>query len=208
MDFCGGIGKLSILIFSLNYAQYSNKLLLSLKSGDAMGRGGARIGAGRPTGQGRYKEKTKPLRIPESMIHSVTQFVEQRGYKLPLYSSKVAAGFPSPADDDMDVRISLNDLLIKHPTSTFLVRVSGDSMVNIGIHDKDLLIVDRKLEVADNKVVIAAIDGMLTVKRLKKTKAGKVYLMPENENYAPIEVSEENNVHIWGVVTTVIHSVL
>jgi DNA polymerase V len=171
-----------------------------------MGRGGARIGAGRPKGHGRYQEKTRPIRVPESMIHSVSQFIEQRGYKLPLYSSKVAAGFPSPADDDMDVRIDLNELLIKHPAGTFLVRVAGDSMINIGIHDRDMLIVDRHIEAIHNKIVVAAIDGMLTVKRLIKTK-GKVFLMPENENFPPLEVSEKNNVHIWGVVTTVIHSV-
>ncbi|HVV67467.1 MAG TPA: translesion error-prone DNA polymerase V autoproteolytic subunit [Gammaproteobacteria bacterium] len=173
-----------------------------------MGRGGARIGAGRPKGYGRYQEKTKPIRIPESMIYSVSQFIEQRGYKLPLYSSKVAAGFPSPADDDMEARIDLNELLIKHPEHTFLVRVAGESMINIGIHDKDILIVDRRIEVIHNKIVVAAIDGMLTVKRLIKTEKGKIYLMPENENFPPLEVSEKNNVHIWGVVTTVIHAVL
>lgn len=168
-------------------------------------RGGARSGAGRPSGQGRYQEKTKPIRIPESLVDEVLDFVALKGYKMPLYSSSVQAGFPSPADDHMEAKLDLNELLIKHPTTTFFVRVAGDSMVNAGINNRDILIVDRSLEARDGQIVVAAFDGQLTVKRLKKEQ-DKVYLMPENENFPPIEVTQESAVHIWGIVTNVIHS--
>ncbi len=87
------------------------------------------------------------------------------------------------------------------------MRVSGDSMINAGIHDQDILIVDHSLEPTHGRIVIAAVDGQLTVKRLKKTPQGKVYLMPENEAFAPIEVKPEAEVYIWGIVTNVIHPV-
>jgi len=175
-----------------------------VKKGDFM-RGGARSGAGRPSGQGRYQEKTKPIRIPESLVDEVLDFISLKGYKMPLYSSTVQAGFPSPADDHMEAKLDLNELLIKHPTTTFFVRVAGDSMINAGINNKDILIVDRSLEARDGQIVVAAFDGQLTVKRLKKEK-DKIYLMPENENFPPIEVKQDNDVHIWGIVTNVIHS--
>ncbi len=141
------------------------------------------------------------------MIHTVSQLTSQHYYPFPLYSSSVQAGFPSPADDYIESSLDLNELLIKHPSATFFVRVSGNSMLNAGIHDQDILIVDRSIAPLSGRIVIAAIDGQLTVKRLKKTTAGKVYLMPENDAFPPIEVTAENEVYIWGVVTNVIHSV-
>ena len=171
-----------------------------------MTRGGTREGAGRPKGKGKFGEKTTPMRIPQSMADEVLEYVNSKGYKLPLYACKVQAGFPSPADDFMEGKLDLNKHLVKHPTATFFVRVSGDSMINAGIHPDDILVVDRSLEPKHGKIVIAALDGELTVKRLH-IASNKTYLMPENKRYSPIEVSENNEMSIWGVVTNVIHSV-
>lgn len=170
-----------------------------------MPRGGMRRGAGRPKGQGKYGETTTPMRIPLSRIADVERFLSHPGYQLPFYGSKVAAGFPSPADDHLEKTLDLNQHLIRHPAATFLVRASGVSMIDAGIHDQDVLVVDRSLEPTPGKVVVAAIQGELTVKRLMK-QAEKLYLMPENSDYAPIEVKPEQDVFIWGVVTYVIHS--
>ena len=168
--------------------------------------GGARIGAGRPRGQGKYKEPTKPIRIPESMIEEVMGYLSIKGYKLPFYASSVQAGFPSPADDYIAGKLDLNKHLIKHPTATFFVRAAGDSMVNAGIHSGDILIVDRSLEVKNGKIVIAAIDGQLTVKRLEKSSQG-TFLKAENAQFEPIKIDESSEVVIWGVVTNVLHKV-
>lgn len=123
----------------------------------------------------------------------------------PLFLTQVPAGFPSPADDYIEQKLDLNQHLIKHPAATYFVRVVGDSMVEAGIRSKDILIVDRALEAKDKNVVVAAINGELTVKRFRILD-GKIFLVPENKNYAPISVSEESNLEIWGVVTYVIHS--
>lgn len=124
--------------------------------------------------------------------------------KRPLFMIPVEAGFPSPADDYIEGEMDLNKHLIKHPAATFFVRVAGDSMVDAGIHPGDILIVDRSIEPADKKVVIAVVNGDLTVKRIRMIK-GKIFLMPENENYKPIQIEKEMNVEIWGIVTNVIH---
>lgn len=124
--------------------------------------------------------------------------------KLPLFMIPVEAGFPSPAEDYIEGELDLNKHLIKHPAATFFVRVTGDSMVDAGIHPGDILIVDRAIEPADKKVVIAVVNGDLTVKRIRMIK-GKAFLMPENENYKPLQIEEEMNFEIWGVVTNVIH---
>ena len=165
--------------------------------------GGKRKGAGRKS---LYGKPTKAIRVPIDMVESIQTLMTGVSYKLPLFSSKVAAGFPSPADDHMDTKLDLNEHLVKHPAATFFVRVTGDSMINAGIHDGDLLVVDRSLEPKIGKVVIAAVTGELTVKRYARSN-GKVFLMPENENYQPITINEEEDIHIWGVVTNVIHQV-
>lgn len=167
--------------------------------------GGKRAGAGRPKGQGKYGVATLPLRIPENMVGDVLSFIEEKGYKIPLFSSKVSAGFPSPADDYVEGTIDLNRHLIKHPTATFFVRVTGDSMIDASIHPNDILIVDRSLEVSNGRIVIAAIDNNLTVKRFIREK-NKILLMPENKKYKPIEMKEGSEMLIWGVVTNVIHA--
>jgi DNA polymerase V len=122
----------------------------------------------------------------------------------PLFMVPVAAGFPSPAEDYLEGKLDLNKYLIKHPAATFFVRVAGDSMIAAGIHPGDILIVDRSIEPADKKVVIAVIEGELTVKRIRRLK-GKIVLMPENENYKPLQINAEMSFEIWGVVTNVIH---
>lgn len=167
--------------------------------------GGKRIGAGRPVGKNKYGESTKPIRIPISKVDAVMSLLEVGAltYELPLYSNKVSAGFPSPADDHLEMKLDLNTYLIKHPSSTFFVRVSGDSMINAGIQSGDMLIVDKGIEPCDGKIVIAALDGELTVKRLYK-RNGVLQLLAENEKYKPIHIKGQDMV-IWGVVTHVIH---
>lgn len=125
---------------------------------------------------------------------------------LPFYACCVEAGFPSPAESEMEGNLDLNDLLIKHPAATFFVRVSGSSMIKAGIHHNDILVVDRSLEPHPGKIVIAAVNGELTVKRLCK-EGNKVFLVAENDQYPAIEILEGMELHIWGVVTSVIHSV-
>lgn len=169
-----------------------------------MPRGGARPGAGRPKGQGKFREPTKAMRVPESMVAEILEFVESRSYKLPLYTCAVQAGLPSPADDYIEGELDLNKYLIKHPTATFFVKATGDSMINAGIHHGDILIVDRSLEAQHGKIVIAAVDGNLTVKRLQKNSKG-ARLVPENDEFEPICINEDNDVVIWGVVTNVLH---
>lgn len=122
----------------------------------------------------------------------------------PLFLSKVPAGFPSPADDYLEGKLDLNEHLIKHKAATFFVRVMGDSMLGAGIHDGDLLIVDRSLEANDKSVVVAVVNGEFTVKRIKKEN-GRVWLMPENKDFLPMEMQEGSELEIWGVVTSVIH---
>ncbi len=124
---------------------------------------------------------------------------------LPLAVASVSAGFPSPADDYLEGTLDLNQHLIKHPAATFFVRVAGDSMIDAGIHDGDLLLVDRSLEIVDGKVVIAIINAELLVKRVRKV-GERLFLLPENQDYQPIEVREEMDFELWGVVTHVIHS--
>ncbi len=141
------------------------------------------------------------------MFSSAYQCVISHNYAIPYVSSAVHAGFPSPADDFLEGQLDLNKYLIHHPAATYYVRVKGDSMINAGIHDGDLLIVDRSLEPRENKVVIAVVNGQITVKRLKKLKNKQFVLVAENPDFPSIEVNEENNVSIWGVVTNVIHPV-
>ena len=123
-----------------------------------------------------------------------------------LIEQGISAGFPSPADDFKEIRISLDKELVKNSEATFYARVSGESMIEAGIDDGDLLIIDRSLNPENGKIGICMIDGDFTVKRIKKTK-GKLYLLPENKKYEAIELKEENELIIWGIVTYVIKSV-
>jgi DNA polymerase V len=126
--------------------------------------------------------------------------------KLPLFLGSVSAGFPSPCDPYLEDELDLTIHLIQHPEATFLTRVDGDSMIGAGIHSGDLLIVDRSLEARSGQVVVASINGELTVKRLIKGK-GQVYLQAANPSYPAIPLLEETECTIWGVVTHAIHTV-
>ena len=108
------------------------------------------------------------------------------------------------ADDNLEKSLDLNSYLIKRPAATFFVRVNGDSMINAGINDNDILVVDRSIKPAHGKVIIAVLDGQMTVKRLYK-RSGKIILMPENDLYKPIEIQDHMNMEIWGVVTSSVH---
>ena len=123
-----------------------------------------------------------------------------------LVSSGISAGFPSPAGDFKQERISLDRELIKNKEATFFARVNGQSMIDAGLDDNDLLVIDRSLEPVNNKIAVCLIDGEFTVKRLKVEK-GKICLQPENSNYKSIEITEENEFIIWGIVTNVIKKV-
>lgn len=169
-----------------------------------MTHGGQRAGAGRPKGLNVYGESTKPIRIPISKIDAVKSFLDDALQLPPLYTSTVRAGFPSPADDYIEKRLDLNSHLIKHPAASFFVTASGDSMCKAGIHSGDLLVVDRSIHPENNHIVIAALNGDLTVKRLSRAQ-GRVRLMPENDEFEPIDISSEDELVIWGVVTYVIH---
>ena len=141
-----------------------------------------------------------------NIAEKVKNFALKKGYSVPVYGSKIQAGFPAPADDHIEDRIDFNDYLIHNPISTFVVRVAGESMIEAGIYPDDVLVVDRSIEPSHGKIVIAVIDGELTVKRLHR-KNGHIMLMPENKNFDPIVVRDENALIIWGVVTNVIHKV-
>ena len=118
----------------------------------------------------------------------------------------ISAGFPSPADDFKETRISLDRELVKNKEATFYARVSGDSMVEAGLDDGDLLVIDRSKNPENGKIAVCLIDGEFTVKRIKKEKK-KLYLMPENKKYKPIKLKEENELIIWGIVEYVIKKV-
>lgn len=211
--------------------------------------GGLRPGSGRPKGTGKYRERTLPIRVPQSLIPQVQNLLSyylagiypslptaiseapltipeissvsptsassgktfdgtlKTACNIPLYSAKVAAGFPSPADDYIEAKLDLNEHLVKHPAATFFVRVEGESMIGAGIYPDDILIVDRSLKPSNGKIVIAVLNGELTVKRLKLGQGGALSLLPENDKFPVIHVTEEMNFNLWGVVTNVIHSV-
>ncbi len=126
---------------------------------------------------------------------------------LPLFGHRVAAGFPSPADDYVEDRLDLNELLIQHQEATYFLRVTGDSMVGAGIHPGDLIIVDRSIDLQDGHVVVAEVNGELTVKRLRHVN-GAPELHPENPAYPVIRFQDGQELRIWGVVTSAIHRVL
>ena len=172
--------------------------------------GGRRSGAGRPVGTGKYKEATKPVRVPLSLIPSVQRLISEARHSFPLYTCGVAAGSPTPADDHLEKYLDMNEYLARRPADTFLVRAHGDSMVGAGIHDGDILVVDRSVAPDDGRIIIAVLNGELTVKRLRQWQAAegnRVELWPENAAYQPIPVGEETHFFIWGVVTNVVHAV-
>jgi len=126
--------------------------------------------------------------------------------QLPLYLSRIKAGFPSPAEDYLDKKLDLNEHLVKHPASTFFVKVKGDSMTGAGITSGDILIVDRSLEPKDKSIVVAVVNGDFTVKRICKDSES-LFLVAENPKYPLIEIKDGMDFEVWGVVVHVIHSV-
>lgn len=124
---------------------------------------------------------------------------------LPLFTSKVPAGFPSPADDHLEATIDLNQHCISNPPATFFVRVKGHSMTGAGISDGDMLVVDRSLRANNNSIVVAVIDGEVTVKALDIAN-GEIWLRSRNDDYPDFEIKEGMELHIWGVVKNVIRS--
>ena len=132
----------------------------------------------------------------------------EKGNKLGqwLVEQGISAGFPSPADDFKEIRISLDEELVKNRAATFYARVSGESMVGAGLDDGDLLVIDRSLNAENGKVAVCFVDGEFTVKRIKKEE-DRLYLMPENKKYKRIEIKEENELIIWGIVEYVIKKI-
>ena len=128
-------------------------------------------------------------------------------FRIPLLSDSVSAGFPSPADDYTEENIDLNEHLISNPFSTFFLRVKGDSMINAGIKDQDLIIVDKSLIAKPGNIIIAMIDGEFTIKRLS-IKNNELYLKAENHNYPDFRFKNHIDVQIWGVVIYSIHGYL
>jgi DNA polymerase V len=196
---------------------------------DISNHGGKRSGAGRKAA---YGEPTKQVRIPASQVPVVLDYLhalrrqqsithqqvsglitrirpmlmEAPRQTVPVMSHTIPAGFPSPADDYVEDRIDLNTHLIHHREATFILRVSGWSMINAGIHDGDEIIVDRALNAVHGNVVVAIINNELTVKRLHKT-GDEIRLVPENPEFKDIIIGAEEELTIWGVVTRVLHKV-
>lgn len=183
--------------------------------------GGRREGAGRKSGSSKYGEATTPVRIPVSLkpflneiIQEVSKGINHKTEKIlkpcqdmkvqerPLFLTAVPAGFPSPADDHIDLQLDLNHHFHAHTPSVFYCRVSGESMKEAGIFDGDILVVDRSLEARSGDIVIAIVDSELTVKRLYR-KDGIVELRPENAYFQPLSFSDGQDLMIWGVVTGV-----
>lgn len=126
--------------------------------------------------------------------------------KIPLFAEGVAAGFPSPARGDIDGTLDLNELCIRHPAATYFIRARGESMEGAGISDGDVLVVDRSLRACNGDIIIAAVDGAFTVKRLEK-HGTRVRLLPENPAFAPIVLTPGMQAEFFGVVTYVIKQV-
>lgn len=142
---------------------------------------------------------------PEPTISAVYAFDRKGELKRPLFACSVSAGFPSPADDYIEGRLDLNELMVANPAATFFVRVAGDSMIGAGIHHNDILVVDRSLEPTSGKVVIAVVNNELTVKRLIKN-GENICLKAESHDYPDIQMTEGNTCEIWGVVAFVVHA--
>ena len=184
--------------------------------------GGPRSGAGRKKNSGLFKEETKVLRVPLSLLETVKDSLKiyrsqikssielmlpqgsLENVDIPIFISRVQAGFPSPADDYLEDTLDLNKYLIQHKEATFFVRAQGDSMLDAGIHSGDILVVDKSLKAISGKIVIAVVDGDFTVKRLHKY-GGKITLKAENDAFDDIKITSDNELIIWGVVTSVIH---
>jgi len=187
-------------------------------------RGGSREGAGRRIGSGKFREPTSVVRIPTSQEPVIKDFLAAYQKKrlntdldavsdfelpslyhvqvsLPLYSSKVSAGFPSPAEEHVEKRLDPNDFLIDQQDATFFVTIQGYSMMDVGLLPGDKAVVDRSKTPNIGNIVLAVINGEFTIKTLAKSKSGAPRLLPANKDFKPIEITEEMQFEIWGVVT-------
>ncbi len=169
--------------------------------------GGPRPGAGRKAGSGRYGEQTRTVRVPLSMVDEVINFIAAKGYKVPLYDNRVSAGTLAPTDGDVVEIINLTAELVKNPSDTYCVRVQGDSMINAGIEEGDILVVDKRLQPRHGDIIIANVDGDSTVKRLLIGKDG-ITLQPENDRHKPIRVSGWADFQNMGVVLRAINIII
>lgn len=183
-------------------------------------------GAGRKIGSGKFREPTSVLRIPSSQAPVIKDFLAayQRkrlnidldviaeielpvlnalSIKLPLYSSKVSAGYPSSAEEHVEKRLDPSEFLIDKKDATFFVTIQGYSMIDVGLLPGDKAVVDRAKQASVGNIVLAVLDGEFTIKTLGRNKDGAVRLLPANSTgaYKPIEITEEMNFEIWGVVT-------
>ena len=140
----------------------------------------------------------------ESLTFFTPQVFENSGVH--FFNTGISAGFPSPAEDFKEQRLSLDKELIKNKEATFFAKVSGQSMIGAGLDDNDLLVIDRSLEPTNNKIAVCFLDGEFTVKRLRVSN-GEMWLQPENPDYPIIKITEENDFVIWGIVTNVIKKV-
>jgi len=186
--------------------------------------GGLRDGAGRRIGSGKFREPTSVVRIPTSQepvikdflaayqkkrlntdLDAVSEFelpsLHHAPINLPLYSSKVSAGFPSPAEEHVEKRLDPNDFLIDQQDATFFVTIQGYSMMDVGLLPGDKAVVDRSKTPNIGNIVLAVINGEFTIKTLAKNKSGSPRLLPANKDFKPIEITEEMQFEIWGVVT-------
>jgi len=187
--------------------------------------GGKRVGAGRKPNAEAKVRVSVPASVKETVVDLLKLLADRKAseghwpdwlapvrlsdnltsFKVPFFGHTVRAGFPSPADDYVADTLDLNEHLMPRKEATFLLTVSGDSMIEAGIHNGDILIVDRSINPTSGRVVIAVLDGQFTVKTLEK-KRGKIRLLPANPVFVPIEIKDEQELQIWGVVTKVIHS--
>ncbi len=183
-------------------------------------------GAGRKVGTGKFREPTSVLRVPASQSAVIKDFLAAYQKKklgadldsvgdfsfpvenatplaIPLFSSKVAAGFPSPADDHVEKRLDPNDFLIDQKDATFFVTIQGQSMMDVGLLPGDKAVIDRSKVAVIGDIVLAVVDGEFTVKTLSRKKDGSIRLLPANSTgaYAPIDIKEGMQFEIWGVVT-------
>lgn len=171
-----------------------------------MPRGGKRKGAGRPKGTGKFGVPTKAIRVPESMVEQIVNFIHRKGDIYPMYPNKCQAGFPAVMEDVPSEGLDLTAFLVKNPTATFFVRATGESMIGAGIFADDVLVVDKSAEPVNNDIVIAIINNEFAVKRLVKT-GNTTELKSENPDYPSIAIPEGTELQIWGVVKYAIHSV-
>ncbi len=189
-------------------------------------RGGKRINAGRKTGTGKFGEPTAVMRVPESQKPVIADFlaayqrkqqledaiefsswmlpaINTKSIKLPLYTSKVSAGFPSPAEEHVEKRLDPSEFLIDQKDATFFVAIQGQSMIEVGLMPNDIAVIDRSKKPKIGDIVLAVIDGEFTIKTLSKNNNGNAVLLPANSTgaYSPIEIKEGMSFDIWGVVT-------